>query len=64
MVFNIIFIGEMSVKMVALGLFNHDTAYFSSSWNKLDFIIVVSSITDFIPGADSGIPRMTQMCLA
>eukprot|EP00755_Sulcionema_specki_P032695 Sspe_Gene.19890::Locus_7276_Transcript_1_1_Confidence_1.000_Length_6714::g.19890::m.19890/K04854/CACNA1G; voltage-dependent calcium channel T type alpha-1G len=37
-----IFILEMVIKMVAMGGFMHETAYFRQPWNVLDFIIVSS----------------------
>jgi voltage-dependent calcium channel L type alpha-1D len=43
-VFTVLFLGEMAVKMVALGLVWHRRAYFRSGWNWLDFVVVASSV--------------------
>ena len=35
-----VFLLEMTIKMTAVGLFMHKTAYFRDGWNILDFIAV------------------------
>jgi len=50
MVFTVIFLIEMAMKMISLSpLFNsknQNLAYISSSWNHLDFVVVVSGAID------------------
>ena len=41
--FNIAFIVEATMKIVALGVWNEPTAYFRRSWNWLDFVVTVVS---------------------
>lgn len=56
-IFAIYFTFEMTVKMLALGVFSLGTgipAYFSSNWNRFDFIIVVTGLIDFVPGIEGG----------
>ena len=44
-IFTILFLGEMSVKVVALGGFSQ---YFKSGWNVMDGILVFVSVIDQI----------------
>eukprot|EP00759_Apiculatamorpha_spiralis_P047084 PhF_6_TR42990/c0_g1_i1/m.65569/K04857/CACNA1S; voltage-dependent calcium channel L type alpha-1S len=54
-VFLVIFILEMLLKMVAMGLCLHEKAYFRSPWNVLDFVIVIAGIISVIPmSGDTG----------
>jgi hypothetical protein len=54
--FTVLFTVEMTVKIIAMGfLFSNATVrakglvpYLSNPWNQLDFIVVVSSLIDFI----------------
>jgi len=50
MVFTVIFLIEMAMKMISLSPVlncrNQDLAYISSSWNHLDFVVVVSGAID------------------
>ncbi|OQR89592.1 Voltage-gated Ion Channel (VIC) Superfamily, partial [Achlya hypogyna] len=39
-----LFLGELFVKVVAMGLVVGDGAYFSDNWNRLDFVIVLSGM--------------------
>ena len=39
-----LFIAEMTIKMIALGLIGDENAYLRNSWNVLDFFIVCVSI--------------------
>ena len=51
--FNAIFIIEMSIKTIALGLIMDQGSYLRDSWNQLDFFIVISSILDMsLAGSD------------
>mmetsp|Transcript_29439 Transcript_29439/g.68551 ORF Transcript_29439/g.68551 Transcript_29439/m.68551 type:complete len:2248 (+) Transcript_29439:46-6789(+) len=52
-VFAVVFILEMCIKLVALGLFMHPGSYLRSGWNWLDCIVVVVSIAD-LAGAGGG----------
>ena len=52
-IFNFIFIAEMSIKTIALGLIMDQGSYLRDSWNQLDFFIVCSSILDMsLTGSD------------
>jgi voltage-dependent calcium channel L type alpha-1D len=44
--FSTVFICEMSIKTIALGLIMDQGSYLRDSWNQLDFFIVISSILD------------------
>ena len=44
--FNILFILEMTSKLIATGIIMDDGSYLRDSWNQLDFFIVMSSIVD------------------
>jgi hypothetical protein len=46
--FNILFILEMTSKLIAMGIIMDDGSYLRDSWNQLDFFIVMSSIVDMI----------------
>jgi Na+-translocating ferredoxin:NAD+ oxidoreductase RnfA subunit len=53
-VFTVIFVCEMVMKVIARGfIFNGKRAYLRNGWNVLDFIIVLTSVVDFIPGISS-----------
>eukprot|EP00927_Polykrikos_kofoidii_P085373 TRINITY_DN9275_c0_g4_i1.p1 TRINITY_DN9275_c0_g4~~TRINITY_DN9275_c0_g4_i1.p1 ORF type:complete len:1865 (-),score=301.26 TRINITY_DN9275_c0_g4_i1:204-5798(-) len=49
-VFAIIFMIEMAIKLVALGLIREPGAYLRSKWNWLDGVVVLVSIIDFASG--------------
>ena len=49
-VFLAIFAGEMLIKIVALGLVLHPSAYLRDAWNVFDCLIVVVSIATFYTG--------------
>ena len=51
---NLIFIAEMSCKIVAFGFIQHNGAYLRDGWNVLDFMIVVIAIIDMIPQGGEG----------
>jgi hypothetical protein len=44
--FTLIFLGEMILKLIALGFVMGDGTYIRDNWNRIDFIIVVVSIID------------------
>ena len=44
--FNVSFIIEMGVKLIAIGLIMDGGSYLRENWNQLDFFIVTSSIFD------------------
>ena len=49
-VFTTIFIAEMVIKWIALGVFKNPNAYFRDSWNTLDaFVVLVSVVALFLP---------------
>ncbi|XP_036159074.1 voltage-dependent T-type calcium channel subunit alpha-1H isoform X1 [Myotis myotis] len=47
-IFTAIFVAEMTVKVVALGLVSGEHAYLQSSWNVLDGLLVLVSLVDII----------------
>ncbi|KAG7491953.1 hypothetical protein MATL_G00009230 [Megalops atlanticus] len=47
-IFTVIFVAEMTVKVVALGFCNGPNSYLQSSWNVLDGLLVFVSIVDII----------------
>uniref|UniRef100_G1PH91 Ion transport domain-containing protein n=1 Tax=Myotis lucifugus TaxID=59463 RepID=G1PH91_MYOLU len=47
-IFTAIFVAEMTVKVVALGLVSGEHAYPQSSWNVLDGLLVLVSLVDII----------------
>ncbi|XP_044792329.2 voltage-dependent T-type calcium channel subunit alpha-1H isoform X6 [Bubalus bubalis] len=47
-IFTAIFVAEMMVKVVALGLISGEHAYLQSSWNILDGVLVLVSLVDII----------------
>ena len=49
-VFTIIFAAECIAKSIAFGFIRGNDAYLKDSWNILDFVIVLASIVNFIPG--------------
>lgn len=44
--FNVIFMIEAALKIIAFGFFMDDNSYLTDSWSKLDFFIVFSSLID------------------
>lgn len=40
---------EMTIKVVAKGLFAHDNCYLRDPWNWLDGLVVVVSILSYFP---------------
>ncbi|XP_069510999.1 voltage-dependent T-type calcium channel subunit alpha-1G isoform X3 [Ambystoma mexicanum] len=55
-VFTVIFLAEMTVKVVALGLCFGEKSYLKSSWNLLDGMLVLISVIDILVSmvSDSG----------
>uniref|UniRef100_A0A8C9VSY6 Voltage-dependent T-type calcium channel subunit alpha-1H n=1 Tax=Scleropages formosus TaxID=113540 RepID=A0A8C9VSY6_SCLFO len=47
-IFTVIFVAEMTVKVVALGFYAGKNSYLQSSWNVLDGVLVFVSIVDII----------------
>lgn len=61
-VFNIAFLLEMVVKIIAMGLIMDHGSYLRDSWNRLDFFIVCSSIIDMAAaGVEIPIVRILRM---
>ena len=46
-VFVIVYTFEFAIKVAALGFYFPKNAYIKDNWNKLDFIIVVTSLVSF-----------------
>ena len=59
LVITIIFVIEMILKLIGLGIYRSKTAYFRSGWNTLDFLIVIISAIGLFTG-----PLMTGICVA
>lgn len=47
-IFNVIYFFEFFIKSITMGLYLDKNCYLSSSWNKLDFIIVLASASEMI----------------
>ena len=58
LIITIIFVVEMALKMIGLGIIRSKTAYFKSGWNTLDFFIVIISVVGLFTG-----PLMTGICI-
>ena len=52
-IMTIIFLIEMMLKSIAMGFIANKYSYLKDHWNKLDFIIVVISVLDWIPSISS-----------
>jgi len=47
-IFNLIYILEFATKAITMGFVLDKNSYLSVGWNRLDFLIVVSSINEYI----------------
>ncbi|XP_027874910.1 voltage-dependent T-type calcium channel subunit alpha-1H-like isoform X2 [Xiphophorus couchianus] len=47
-IFTVIFVGEMMIKVVAMGLYFGEGVYLQSSWNVLDGVLVFVSLVDIL----------------
>lgn len=64
-VFSVIFIGEMLVKLVALGvLLWSPTSYLLNGWNVLDGIVVIVSIVDLFSTSSTGFLKTLRILRA
>ena len=60
--FNIIFILEMILKLIAHGFIMDQYSYLRETWNQLDFFIVWASIADMVlSGYDLAIVKIFRM---
>lgn len=60
--FNILFLFEMMIKMIAMGLIMDNGSYLRESWNRLDCFIVITSMMDMtLNGLDIGIIKIFRM---
>eukprot|EP01062_Namystynia_karyoxenos_P043991 TRINITY_DN32275_c0_g1_i2.p1 TRINITY_DN32275_c0_g1~~TRINITY_DN32275_c0_g1_i2.p1 ORF type:complete len:2670 (+),score=690.86 TRINITY_DN32275_c0_g1_i2:91-8010(+) len=50
-----VFVLEAFLKVIAMGLFSHHSAYFRSMWNVLDFVIVVAGVLNLVLEAGTGV---------
>lgn len=48
-VFGVIFMCEFFIKMIGMGFVLEKGSYLRDGWNILDFTVVASSITSFLP---------------
>ena len=46
LIINMVFMGEMVMKVITYGLVLDETAYLKDNWNQLDFVIVLFSLLD------------------
>ncbi|XP_061080630.1 LOW QUALITY PROTEIN: voltage-dependent T-type calcium channel subunit alpha-1I-like [Conger conger] len=53
-IFTAIFVGEMTLKVVSMGLYLGDQAYLRSSWNVLDGFLVFVSLIDIVVSMAGG----------
>ncbi|XP_056144586.1 voltage-dependent T-type calcium channel subunit alpha-1I-like [Lampris incognitus] len=53
-IFTAIFVGEMTLKVVSMGLYIGDQAYLRSSWNILDGFLVFVSLIDIVVSMAGG----------
>ncbi|XP_067281428.1 voltage-dependent T-type calcium channel subunit alpha-1H-like [Pseudorasbora parva] len=66
-IFTVIFVAEMTVKVVALGFFSGKDSYLKSTWNVLDGILVFVSLIDILVSLAHGehqifgIPRVLRL---
>jgi hypothetical protein len=51
-VMSVIFLLECILKIIAFGFIVHKNAYLRSSWNWLDFFVVLVSLLDFFPSLE------------
>ncbi|CAE7614492.1 Cacna1s, partial [Symbiodinium sp. CCMP2456] len=63
-VFAIIFIGEMVIKLLALGLIWGEDAYLKSSWNWLDGVVVMVSIINMASSSSTGFLKTLRILRA
>lgn len=64
-IFCFIFLGEMLMKWVALGVYIAPGVYFDDGWNRLDGFIVTVSLLDFIMGkigVSGGMLSLLKIC--
>ncbi|KAM7394509.1 hypothetical protein PAMP_021307 [Pampus punctatissimus] len=47
-IFTVIFVGEMMIKVVAMGMYFGNSVYLQSSWNILDGLLVFVSLVDIL----------------
>lgn len=46
--FNVLFTVEMTIKIIAMGLYGHQGSYLSDGWNRLDFLVVIFGWLPFL----------------
>ena len=51
--FTIVFTLEMTIKMLAMGLFMDKNCYLRDTWNWLDFVVVCGSLLAYLPNIDN-----------
>lgn len=63
-VFKIIFVAEMAIKLLAMGLIWGRDAYLRSAWNWLDGIVVVVSIVGMVTSGSTGFLKTLRILRA
>lgn len=62
LIFNYLFIFEMTCKLVAMGMLMDENSYLRDNWNQMDFFIVTASIFDMaLAGLDVGALKILRM---
>ena len=61
LVLTLIFAGEMAVKVIALGFVFGEGCYLRSSWNVLDFIVVVISLVSTFTSGNSQLKALRSL---
>jgi len=64
LVFAYIFIGEMSIKLVALGLIWGKDAYLRNGWNLLDGVVVIVSVIGLVSPGSGGFLKTLRILRA
>eukprot|EP01048_Picozoa_sp_COSAG05_P006388 COSAG05_NODE_412_length_10089_cov_13.887287_5_plen_990_part_00 len=57
-----LFMIEFLSKVIAYGFAFTPKSYLNNSWNRLDFVVIVGSILNYIPGVDAGFVKLLR-CL-
>ena len=58
-----VFLFEFFSKLIAYGFWTTENAYIKDPWNKLDFVVVVFSTVNYLPGqSKSSLGRIFRLC--
>ena len=59
-IFTYIYIVEFLLKVTVMGFTGHRKAYMSNVWNRVDFLIVIISLVNFIPTLNPGFLKVVR----